>query len=67
MIIDTNEIYSVDAEGRVFSGYDTPKREFYVKPSEEWEEQSTASVADKLALADAMIARWVAYKDMVGK
>ena len=63
MSYNQDEIYSVDTEGRVFTGYDKPVREFYAT----LEDDDTASVADKLTLADAMIARWTAYKEMVGK
>jgi len=68
------QIIGLDSDNNVYSGYDSKEREYCLgegecRDNQELYEDATESATkeQKIALADAMIARWSAYKAKVLK
>lgn len=60
----SNDIYGINDELEVFSGYDEALTKFNAKNSQQdWQDIEFASKEEKTALADRMIALWTAYKN----
>lgn len=66
-----DQIYSVDKDGEVKSGYDNIEQQFSATNKlQEWQTTADvefATVSEKIALADHNIQLWTNYKQMIKK
>lgn len=66
MTIETTGPVAIDGNGEVFTGYDSYEQRYSqtnrLRDFDAAESTEFASAAEKIALADKMIARWEAYK-----